>query len=288
VKITQRLEGRARTVARAARDLGRGSASGPQAVYARVLDGERLWLALEAGVGEPALRRVDTGEIVQPVDDLPPGQADHEPGFRSVRWLLTTVVPEADGAEVEVVVLPEGGGAPQRLLGPGPHPETPGRADTTPDGRWRFVLDVEPGLVLRVRRTAIAPAARLLSVSTARGAVTIECERAGRDQADLLLVDSDGRVATRLPTTPTERGVSRTISHADLPASGGYRVAVGAPDDFVPVWRWHTDLHLPDPTNVLLPMLTDESGDRVSARLRFAAGGALRLQRVDLEAKDDA
>jgi hypothetical protein len=288
VKITQRLEGRARTVARAARDLGRGSANGPRAVYARVLDGERLWLALDAGVGEPALRRPDSGEILRPDDDLPSGQADHEPGFRSVRWLLTTVVPEADGAELEVVVLPDGGGSPQRLLGPGGHPESPSRADTTPDGRWRFVLDADPGLVLRVRRLAVPPAARLLSVSAAHGAVTLECEVSGHDRPDLLLVDNDGQVAARLETTPTERGFVRTLGDADLPAPGGYRVALGTPDDFVPVFRWHTDLHIPDPTNVLLPMLTDEDGDRVTARLRFAPGGALRLQRVDLETTDDA
>jgi hypothetical protein len=287
VKITQRLEGRARNVARAARDLGRGSADRSQAVYARVLDGERLWLALDADAGEPALRRVDSGEILQPVDDLSPGQADHEPGFRSVRWLLTTLVAESDGAELEVVVRPTGGGSPQRVLGPAPHPESPARADTTADGRWRFVLDSEPGPGLRVRRTAVPAAARLLAVSAAHGAVTLECERAGRDRADLLLVDTDGQVAARLDTEPTERGFSRTLSNADLPAHGGYRVVLGAPDDFVPVVRWHTDLHLPDPTSVLLPMLTDEDGDRVSARLRYGPGGALRLQCVELGSKDD-
>jgi hypothetical protein len=288
VKITQRLEGRARTVARAARDLGRGSASGPRAVYARVLDGERLWLALAAGAGEPALRRVDTGEVVHPDDDLPPGQTDHEPGFRSVRWLLTTVVPEADGAELEVVVHPADGGAPQPVLGPGPHPESPARADTTPDGRWRFVLDHDPGQVLRVRRVAVPPAARLLSVSVAPGAVTIVCERAGRDHADLLLVDNDDQVAARLGADATEGAFTCTLRDADLPTSGGYRVALGAPDDFVPIFRWHTDINIPDPTNVLLPMFTGEDGDRVSARLRFGAGGALRLQRVDLETMDGA
>lgn len=286
MKITQRLEGRARTVARAARDLGRGP-SGPQAAYARVLDGERLWLALDAGAGQPALRRVDSGEIVTPTDDLPAEHHTLEPDFRSVRWLLTDLLPEVDGAELEVVATD--GATTQTVLGPAPHPESPSRADTTADGRWRFVLDAEPGHVLRVRRTAVAPAVRLRSVSAAHGHVTLVCEGGGREQADLLLLDSDGNLAAQLPATPVEGGFARTLGDADLPAEpGGYRVALGTPDDHVAVVRRHTDLFTPDPTHVLLPMLTDEDGDRVSGRLRFAPHGALRVQRVAPGAREDA
>ncbi|MEP9363747.1 hypothetical protein ABLE68_12330 [Nocardioides sp. CN2-186] len=287
MKITQRLEGRARTAARAARDLGRSPANGPQAVYARVLDGERLWLAVEADAGVPALRRAG-GEIVDPDSDLPSDHGAHEPGVRSVRWLLTTLLPEEHGAELEVVVRPRDGSDPLPVLGPEPHPESPSRADTTPDGRWRFVVDAEPGLVVRVRRTATPPASRLLSVSAGHGSVTITCERAGRDHADLILVDSDRQAVARLATEATEHGFSCTLTSAHLPGPGGYRVALGDPDDFVPVTRWHADVRLDDQTTALLPMLTDEDGDRVVARLRFSARGNLRLHHADLDARDDA
>jgi hypothetical protein len=289
VKITQRLEDRARTAARAARDLGRRPLGrGPQAVYARILDGERLWLALDADAGEPALRRTDTREVVQPADDLPAGHSAHEPGVRSVRWLLTDVVPEADGAEVEVIVRPAAGAAALSILAPEPHPESPARVDTTPDGRWRFVLDSAVGDTLRVRRVPVPPSSRLRAVSAGPGSVTVVCEDVGRDQADLLLLDDDRQVAARLPMDRTAAGFERTIRTADLPAlAGGYRVVLGSPEDYVLVVRQHSDLHVPDPTAVLLPMLTHEDGDRVSGRLRFAPHGALRVQRLASDAKED-
>ena len=289
MKITQRLEDRARTAARAARDLARRPLdSGPQAVYARILDGERLWLALDADAGEPALRRTDTHEVVRPDDDLPAGHGAHEPDVRSVRWLLTDVVPEVEGAELDVIVLPAAGGAALAVLAPEPHPESPARPDTTPDGRWRFVLDSVAGETLRVRRVSVPPASRLRAVSAGPGSVTVVCEHAGRDQADLLLLDVDRQVAARLPMDRTDAGFERTIRTADLPAlAGGYRVVLGSPEDYVLVVRQHSDLHVPDPTAVLLPMLTDDDGDRVSGRLRFAPNGALRLQRVGGDAKED-
>lgn len=281
MRLAQRLEDRARTAARTARAVARRSLepSGPVAVYARNLDGSHLWLAVPEGEGEPALRVPGTGEIVDPGSDLPAG-TDAGAGLRSVRWPLEAAVPPADGAVLEVVVRAGSGGGLRPVLAPQPHPDTPGRNPTTPDGRWRFVLDGRPGEPLSVRRTALAPESRLLDISISDGVVTLLCEPHGPDPT-LLLVGGSGATTLVIPGTRTEAGLVTSFSASDLPEEqASYRVHVGTDADHVPLMRRHSDLRLPDATNVLLPMLTDESGDRVAARMRFAVGGALWVHRL--------
>ena len=287
MKVTQLLEGGARKAVRAVRERSGDSTSGPQAHYARNLDGSHLWLALRHDDGEPALRVPDSADLVDPGSDLPP-DTDRGTEIRSVRWPLEAVVPLTDGAVVDVVVRsPSGGVAP--VLAPPPHLDSPARNPTTPDGRWRFVLDGRPGEPLRVRRAALAPASRLLRISMADETVTLLCEAGGAADAGLFLLSEADGTTTALPSTRTAVGLESSFGLRDLPAaSGGYRICVGDAAEHLPVMRLNADLQIHEPTTVLLPALNDESGDRVAARMRFAPGGVLWLHRLAEAGPDDA
>lgn len=283
--ITGRLESRARAVARAARDRHRRrTGKGPRAAYANILDGERLWLALDEGAGEPALRNPTTGEIVRPVSDLPSGDSDLEPGYRSVRWPLAEVLPVEDGATLEVVALHPSGGAPELVRIVELSHSHAARHPASADGEWKFVLERARLGALLVHRVQAQPVAELLGAAFVDHCAVITCETLGRDSADLLLVETEsGEVATRLPMVRSDLGFERVIGEDDLPPEPArYRVLFGSDEtDAVPVARRRNDLRIIDPLSVLMPLVISPESGLVAGRTRYAPDGTLRVLRVD-------
>lgn len=285
MEITERLESRARAVVRAARDRHRRrTGKGPRAAYANILDGERLWLALEEGAGEPALRHLATGEILRPVSDLPPGDSDLEPGYRSVRWPLSDALPAEDGATFEVISLPPSGGDPELVRVVELSASHAVRHPTTADGEWKFDLERAHLGALHVCRLRAQPVTQVLRAAFVNRCAVITCEALGRDSADLLLVETEsGELAARLPMVRSDLGFERVIGDDDLPPEPArYRVLFGSDmDDAVPVARRRNDLRIIDPLSVLMPLVISPETGLVAGRTRYAPDGTLRVLRVD-------
>jgi hypothetical protein len=285
VKFSGRLGELARAVPRSgfvrARDR-RAAASAPIAVYANILDGARLWLALDRQAGVPALRHVDTGELIRPENDLPPGHADHEPDYRSVRWALDDALPVVDQAVCEVVALPSGDGVPRPVRVEELSREYADLHPTTADGAWKFRLERTPPGILRVRRVRAPQVARVLHAAFVDRCAVITCESLGRGSADLLVMDRDGRLAARLPMRRTSLGFERVVSEEDVPTEPmRYRLMFGSEEEHVPIARRRNDLAMAEAATVLMPLVVSRDSDIVVARVRYAPDGTLLLARLD-------
>jgi hypothetical protein len=133
--------------------------AGPRAVYARVLDGDSLWLAVVGTEERVALRHEVSGEVVEPDNDAPA-----DPAAASYRWHLPSALPDlAETDDHDVFVLVTTGSGTQVRAEDLP-PVAPMRTPPTRDGRWQ--LDVrrrEDGTVV-VRRERRAPVAEVTFV----------------------------------------------------------------------------------------------------------------------------
>jgi hypothetical protein len=289
VNFAGKLERRARSVARRVLAVHRNrTARGPRAVYAGILDGERLWLAVDREAGEPALLDVSTGDLVRPVSDLPEGHAETEPSFRSVRWPLSGVLPASADAEFEVVVVRgrDGHATTETVrVETLPDPPGPNRTLDSDDPGWQFILVREPRGALRVRRRQRPSVARVVDAQYVNRTAAITVEPLGRESAELLMLDqAQGVVLARLPMEATDRGFRRVIVDADVPTDPGpYFAAFGTPEDHVPIVRRNNDLFITDPGSALLPVVTEHGGDADAVRLRFGPEGMLRFVRPQPE-----
>ncbi|GAA4378297.1 hypothetical protein [Nocardioides caricicola] len=280
MKFTQRLGDGARAVNRATRSLGRDLVGGPEAVYARVLDGEHLWVAVDAATGRPALRDPASGEIVEAT--ALPGE---DPAYASARWRLDDVLPPAEDAELQLVALTGDGAKPTRLRPAPPHPEGNLRVPPTPDGRWRFLVEPDARGLLRVRRSSAAHVARLTHISVDGDAVRVVVSPpvAGLEPR-LHFVAKDDLVAHSVPAETAGGEIVAHVRVTDLPATaGGYRVAVGPLTEPVTVVRLRNDIHITEPANVLLPHLLDPETEAIAGRFLYTTQGVLRLMRKDAE-----
>lgn len=279
MKLTRRLEDGARAVARATRSLGSDlAADGPEAAYLRVLDGEHLWVAVDAAAGRPALWDPEGGELVD-ATELPAGA---DPAYASARWRLDDVLPRVEGAELQLVVLDESRRPAPLRPGP-PAPESNLRVPPTPDGRWRFQVAADEAGFVRVRRTAAARVARLLDIALAADGVRLTCAPPEPVEPRLLFLRKDDVVAGAVDMERSGDDLVATIDAGDVPPdAGGYRVAVGSDADPLTVVRLRNDLQVPDGMAVLLPHLLEPESDAVLARFQFSTQGVLRLVRKDL------
>lgn len=275
MKITRRIESGARKVARATRAAGSGT--GPEAVYARVLDGEHLWVALEAGAGRPALLVTDTDRLVEA-----PGEPDPAAPYAAARWALADLLPLTDGAEASVVALPPGGGSPQSVRPAPPAPESNMRVPATGDGRWRYALVADDG-VLRVRRTLAVRLARLGTIRALGQEVELTCQLPDADVAPALhFVTKDGAVARSVDATLVGTDLVVRLSARDLPEEpAGYRLGVGAVEDPISIVRRTNDVHILDGSHVPMPFLLDPETETVAGRFAFSPQGVLRMARKD-------
>jgi hypothetical protein len=246
--------------------------------YARILDGEHLWLALPVDAGRPSLWDESAGAAVPAENDLPADHVEHDPAWTSVRWRLSDALPLEDRAELAVVAVPEGA-PPVPVRTAETEPESNLRTPTTVDGRWFFGLRLGRGGVLRVVRKRAKDVARLTGVRLDGCTVEIAC-RVDLPTADhLLFVDGDGAVVARSATRATEPGtvVTRLSPHELPSAPGTYRVVLGSVERHVPVFRQHDDLHLETWSSVLMPTVLQPDLDDVAGRFQLNRYGALRL-----------
>jgi len=283
VKIAKRLGDAARTTVRTGRGLVGGSgAEGTEALYARILDGRHLWLAVVAEAGRPALWDEQAGREVEAVDDLTrhADHSEHGEGCVSVRWRLEEALPEREGAELLVVTMADDGPTPAR------HPARAGgdslRIPPTPERKWRFALPASDDGLLRVRRTRAADVAVLEEIHHAGAGARLVCSTAQDGDVRLLFVDKEKGVVHSVPVQRVDGARCEvTLGADDLPsAPGGYRVALGTAEAHRNVVRRHNDLLVKDPSDVLLPMVLGGADDaEVAGRFQFAQEGVLRLVR---------
>ncbi len=270
-------------------DSGTGDSpgSGPRAVYARILDGDSLWLAVEEATGPLAIRDRATGRVTPLGSDLP----DH-PGLTSVRTNLAAQAGTGEtGAVFDVVTLSRRGAKPVWIA-------TPAIDDpiTTPpsrDDRWQFTIRRSDDGFLRVRRDSLAPAAYVSSTaSTAAGTgltIQLRLSRAPSHPPRLALVDTENRSH---PLTTVElhdiddgaesRLWSGELTIAAVPSEPGVAtlLAVVVGDEVWPVLRDHNDLRSPG-RSVVLPGLTDPEGDTELVRVQYQHEARIRIWRPD-------
>ena len=285
MNFTQRLGGGARKVARTTRAVVRDLAGdAADAVYARVLDGEHLWVAVPAEAGRPALQDPRTGELTQAEPS-----ADEDPAYASARWRLAVVLPETEDAEALLVAVGEKGKPAALRLAVAP-PDSHLRTPPTPDGRWRFLVVTDDDGFLRVRRTQAAHVARLVAIGAAGPGVRLRLSPpSGGLEPRLHFVRKDGSVAHSVPIEVEGDDLVATLHAADVPdQQGGYRLAVGPLADPVTVARLTNDLTVGEASAVLLPFLLDPETDQVVGRFVFSDQGVLRFARKDTTMQETA
>lgn len=191
--------------------LLRRSAEGAEAVYARVLDGVTLWLAVRT-TADMLVLRADGRDVELPTEAM----AD------PTGTLLTARVPLAE------LLLPSGGLVVEVLAGrgrravpvhaPGPVPDGPTAiAPSGPD--WTFRPEAEDGR-LRIRCEATPPSVPVLDIEDTDHGVTLTLPLAAGTEVEL-----------RGPDGPVGTLTTRAGGHVDLPAD------LALPDgDVVTLW----------------------------------------------------
>ncbi|GAA5153730.1 hypothetical protein GCM10023340_36200 [Nocardioides marinquilinus] len=256
----------------------------PAAVFAGVLDGRHLWVAVAERPGHLALRDADAGRVVG--DPAP--AADAQAGWLDARLDLAAAF-GPDGADrLAVVLVPPGTAAPQPVRTP-PLDVLPG-AGAVPeaDEGPRYVLDREPDGALVVRRKPRSDGARLQALSdVGPHSARLTLAEVGADDALALR-----RAGTTLATWPLVAdgagGGDVVLDVRDLdPAAWSEpgRAVLVLAGSGAPVRRRRNDL---DPaTAVGMPELVvdpdgptgaGEAGDAGDAGQSLAAGGRLRLR----------
>ena len=247
----------------ALRRPARGS-EGPVAAFAGILDGQRLWLAIEDRPGSLALRDTASGDVIGPENEVP----DDQPGYRSARVDLGELPGDAE-ATYDVVLVPSGGRTPtpvwsEPLAGPRPRPAE--------DGRTQFWLSRTDEGALQVRRGAVDEAAVLRDVEVTDDGLLLTVAGTG----DTLALLADGAPVVTFPTSATgPDAVTATIDAASLPAADkrATQVAIGEPGAWLPVRRRANDLAEPG-RGAPLPQIQDGHG-RDRLRLRWSSEALL-------------
>lgn len=177
--------------------------SGPaEAVYARVIDGEHLWLDVR-GDGPLVLRRDGAEDLELTTDPYP----------------IAAALADVDADEVELRLL--AGGRPvayaaEEVRGPGL------AAPTTRDRRWQFqVVAVDDEVV--VRRSRLAPTVAATAFARADDAAEVRLETEA-SEAELI---ADGQAVATLPVVD---GLLRIGAVPALPAGSTATLRVGGAD----------------------------------------------------------
>lgn len=233
-----------------------------------MLDGEHLWLAVEAAPGTLALRATGGDEVV-------PLVGDHEdtPTFRSVRADLLAL-PGLEDATYDAVLVGPGGRSPKPVwtpplaqVGPG---DGPTLVPTSRDGSLRFGLERADDGTLRLVRTAVTePPPRLVSLTTPASGDAVELHVAGAPGGELHL-RAAGPAGEVVATVPIVDG--RAVLHRDVvPLDRGPKLAVtaGTAAASRPVARDGNDLRDANRAT-LLPQLHRDDADRPLWRLAWS------------------
>lgn len=186
--------------------LFRRGAGSTEAVYARMVDGEHLWLAVR-GAGPLVLRRDGADDLELPTEP----QADAEGPLLTTRFPLARALAGVEDAELELRLLAGSGRGAGAVAHAAPTPAGPGLPEPpTRDGRWRFRVVPVDGEVV-VRRSRLAPTVAVLGFTADEAGVGI---RLATDATAATLV-SEGR---QLADLPVESGTLRVGDLPSLPA----------------------------------------------------------------------
>ena len=242
----------------------------PVAAFAGILDGQRLWVAIEDAPGSLALRDTGSGDVIAPENEVP---ADDQPGFRAARVDLGGL-PGSDPASYDVVLVPARDRDPkpvwsEPLSGPRPRPAEDG------DTQWRLGR-TEAGL-LQVHREQVEDAAELQSVEVADDGLLLTITGSGSSLA--LLVDDEPVVT--LPVTRDGDTATATIDAASMPDAEEQptQVVIGEPGAWLPIRRRANDLADPG-RGAPLPALVNES-ERERLRLRWSPRALLMARLLE-------
>jgi len=243
---------------------------GPVAVYARVLDGESLWLAVAGATGPIGLRREGAVELVRPESDAPP-----DPTYASLRWHLPTALPGDDAAVFEVVA----DGAP---LTARPLPDrTPMRTPPSRDGRWQFEVRRRDGGSLVVERAPRPPTAEVDDTVLADDGLVVTFTDPGLAEPRLLLVDGAEAPVAEIAVTRDGSLWTATLLADLVPAEQGplWTLVVADGERRVPLVRPRNDSQMPGHATVL-PFLWSGDGDsRSMVRFQYQREGRIRVNR---------
>lgn len=267
-----RRPGVSRVARRLARRLSDGSSGGStlRVDYARMLDGDRLWLAVTGPAGGLGLREVANGAMHVPADE----EGRRTDDLTWVRWHLGGGVLPAEGdLELELVAAGRNGAAPAPVRVP-PFADTPTTTPPSADGRWQFGLRRRPDGGLLVSRSAVPERSVLLSATTVTGGVELTCSDTGR-VADLLLL-REGRVEARLPMIRTPRGtLMRVLADSDVPPGAGrsFDVAIGSATSYVDVVRRRNGLTEPSVAILMPKIFADDDGAELVVTWFSSTGG---------------
>ena len=245
----------------------------PVAAFAGILDGQRLWVAVDDAPGSLALRDTGSGDVIAPENEVP---ADDQPGYRAARVDLAQLPGDTD-ASYDVVLVPARNTTPRQvwsgpLTAPLPRPAEDGHT------QWRLGRTDE-GL-LQVHRGAVEVAAELRTVEVSDDGLRLTITGVG---STLALLADDEPVLT-LPLAADGDLLTVTIDAASLPdpADQPAQVVIGEPGAWLPVRRRANDLAEPG-RGAPLPALVDED-DTERLRLRWSPRALLLARVLDPEA----
>ena len=249
----------------------------PVAAYVGILDGQTLWLAVDAAPGTLALRD-DDGQVHPLTSDLP----EDDPTYRSVRADLREILESTpgDAGGYDVVLVP-GSGREPRQVWVAPFPRRPTRVPPSRDGRWQLAMIRTAEGMLRVRRRRPAPGIEVLDLAEDPTSVRVAFAATDADRLDL--VEEETVLASYPLTREGDRSVA-VLTEAGLPEGTGQLVRLQVGD--LPLRRRANDLVAPN-SAVLLPVLTSEETGHARLRLRWGQDVALFARIVD-EDEDEA
>lgn len=249
--------------------LRRGaSARGPEqptAAFAGILDGRFLWLAVPAQAGRLALRRSDSGDLL----DLPLEEVTDQPAYLAARLDLADL--DGDAARFDVVLVPSGDRNPMEIRVVALAPTA---TRLSLDGRTLHTLARTPTETLILRTTVLPAAAGLLAVRKLEEAVELTLVDAG---PELAMLSDDEQV---LVSWPVDAAGVVTITRDSIAGLEPITrpAMTGRHGDWRPVRRRANDL-LDPRASAPLPQVDHPHADQPLLRLPWSRG-ALLLVRV--------
>jgi hypothetical protein len=244
----------------------------PVAAFAGILDGQRLWVAVDDRPGSLALRDTASGDVVAPTNEVP----DDQPGYRSARLDLDELPGDAEAA-YDVVLVPSGGRSPKPVWSP---PLAAPRPRPVDAGGTQYRLARTDDGMLQVRRERAEPAAVLRAVQVVDDGLRLTISGTGSTVALL----ADGEPIATFPTTAADTDMlTATIDVGSVspPRETPTQVVIGEPEAWLPIRRRANDLAEPGKA-APLPSITDESG-RERLRLRWSPRALLLARPLDPE-----
>jgi hypothetical protein len=249
--------------------------SRPRAVFAGVLDGRHLWLAVEATPGTLSLRELGDGQPGQ-VIALSSDLVEDDPHFRSVRADLADLPGPAESRYEVVMTSP--GDRVERVWTPALAPQEPLTTPPADGVQWQVGRSADG--TLELTRTPAEPGAVLVGIEAdlddADETVTLHIAGAGPDDELRLVDDKDGAVLVTRPLTHADGVATATLRPDDVPDRVGLFTTVHVGE--LPVRRRANELARPD-TAVLLPQHQSDDGQSMALVYRWLPDGVLRVRR---------